>query len=50
MLLNTDPAEILGRIRSGDRMMLARAITLVESTNPERMRKAEMLLGPTGSE
>ncbi|MBU2532753.1 MAG: methylmalonyl Co-A mutase-associated GTPase MeaB, partial [Alphaproteobacteria bacterium] len=47
-----DIAEYVDGIRAGNRAMLARAITLVESTNPDHQKKAGALLqelvGDTG--
>ncbi len=36
--------ELIDRVRSGDRIMLGRAITLVESSRPDHRRQAEELI------
>ncbi len=38
------PRELAGRVVSGDRRALARAITLIESTRPDHRETAEMLI------
>jgi len=43
-MLQLSPAEITNRLRAGDRVMLARAITLIESTVPEHRQHAMHVL------
>ena len=41
---NNTVDELAAAVRSGDRSALARAITLVESTRPDRREQAQQLL------